>query len=137
MSIVDVIKENIENSREKGPLHKRGKKVLLEMCDQLGIKTIEQFFDALILSQRLRCSKNFWEHEYSLCLDDEGTHVAYGKYEIAKALEKDENDLTCHDICEVCDSCAHINQISAKLIYYLADLMDDRGLTINEEILNS
>lgn len=131
-NLTEVIKENIK----KGPSYKN-KEALLEMCDKLGIKTIEQFWDVLIQSQRMYCDRNFWNHEFSPCLDGEGDHIAYGKDEIAKALEKPEKDLTCHDICEVCGSCAYINLIDARLLYYLAEQMDDRGLTINEEILNS
>ena len=130
INYTEVIKEHIEKG---GPSYKLGKETLLEMCNKLGINTISDFWDVLIKSQRMYCDRNFWNHEYSPCLDSEGDHVAYGRDEIAKALGKEEKDVTCHDICEVCGSCAHINQIDARLFYYLADLMDDRKLTLDNE----
>ena len=134
INLTEVIKEHIEKG---GPSYKLGKETLLEMCNKLGINTISDFWDVLIKSQRLYCTMNFWEHEYSPCMDSEGRYVAYGRDEIAKALGKGEKDVTCHDICEVCGSCAHINQIDARLFYYLADLMDDKKLTLDDEPQNT
>lgn len=128
-NLTEVIKENIK----KGPSYKSSKEVIFEMCNKLGIKTIEQFWDVLIRSQRMYCDRNFWNHEFSPCLDEDGDHIAYGKEEIAGVLEKPSKDLTCHDICEVCGSCAYINLIDARLLYYLAEQMDDKNLKLDNK----
>ena len=129
INLTEVIKRNIE----KGPSYKTCKKYILEMCKKLGIKTISQFWDVLIESMRCGCSRNFWQHLHGPCLDSEGDHIAYGKDEIAKVLEKDEKDLTCHDINETCGSCAYINHIDYSVMHYLLEMMDDRGLKLDEE----
>jgi len=126
INLTEVIKENIK----KGPSYKSGKDIILKMCKKLGIKTIGQFWDVLIESMRCGCERNFWQHLHGPCLDDEGDHIAYGKEEIAKALEKPEKDLTCHDICEVCGSCAYINSIDYSVMYHLIEMMDDKGIKL-------
>jgi hypothetical protein len=128
INLTEVIKSNIE----KGPSYKTCKKTLLEMCKKLGIKTIAQFWDVLIESQRCGCSRNFWRHLDGLCLDSEGDHIAYGKEAISEALGKPENELTCRDICETCGSCAHINRIDYNLFYLLVEKMEEKGLTLDE-----
>lgn len=124
--LVKVIKEHIS----AGPFYKNSKKDFLEMCEKLNITSISQFYDILFDSLRCGCSKNFWQHLYGPCLDSEGDHIAYGKEVISKAMDKPEKDLTCHDICEVCGSCAYMNQICYGLFYYLANMMDDKNLTL-------
>ena len=125
---VEVIKKHIEN----GPSWKMEKNIILEMCERLGIKTLDQFYDVLIESMRCGCSKNFWQHLHGPCLDSEGDHIAYGKDEISKALNIPEKDLTCTDICEVAGSCAYINRVASKLFFHLAELIDDKGLNNGE-----
>jgi len=125
-SLIEVIKENIKED----PSYKSDKDSILKMCKKLGIKTIGQFWDVLIESMRCGCKWNFWQHLHGPCLDYEGDHIAYGKDEIAKALEKLEKDLTCHDICEVCGSCAYINRIDYNVIHHLIEMMDDRGIKL-------
>lgn len=129
MDIVEVIKGHIERGE---PPYKAGKKLVLEMCDKLGIKTIDQFYDMLYDALRKGCDWNFWQHLQGRCLDSVGDHIAYGKDEIGEALGKDPKDLTCEDICYTCGSCAHINKIDLSIFKHLSEMMDDRGLKLDE-----
>ena len=130
INLTEVIKGHIKAGV---PPYESGKKYILEMCDKLGIKTIDQFYDILYKSQRCGCDRNFWQHLQGQCLDDEGDHIAYGKEEIAKALGKEPKDLTCEDICYTCGSCAYINKMDYNLFMYLAEMMDDKGLKLDDE----
>ena len=51
---------------------------------------------------------------------------------LAKAMGKNERDLTCHDISETCGSCAYINEIALNILFYLAEQMNDKGLKLDE-----
>lgn len=129
VDLVQVVKKHIE---EGNPTHRASKSSIRNMCGKLGIKSIGQFYDMLFDALKMRCPKNFWQHPLSPCLDSEGDHIAYGKDTIAKAMGKDEKDLTCHDISEVCGSCAYINRIASNILFYLAEQMDDKGLKLDE-----
>ena len=129
INLTEVIREHMKRG---APPYKLGKEFTLKMCEKLGITTIDQFYDVLFDSLRCGCSKNFWQHLQGICMDGEGSHIAYGKEEIGKALGKNPKDLTCEDICYTCGSCAHINQIDHAIFMYLAEMMDDRGIKLDE-----
>ena len=130
IDLVQVVKKHIEEGGN--PTHRVFKSDIRNMCGKLGIKSISQFYDMLFDALKMRCPKNFWQHPLSPCLDSEGDHIAYGKDTIAKAMEKNERDLTCRDISEVCGSCAYINKIASDILHYLVEQMDDKGLKLDE-----
>lgn len=130
VDLVEVIKEHIKRG---APHYVSDKELVLKLCGKLGINTIEQFYDMLFNALRCGCSKNFWEDIHSKCLDSDGSYIAYGKDEIAKALGKNPDELTCEDICYNCGSCAHINRIDYSICKYLADKVEEKGIKFDED----
>lgn len=96
------------------------KEDILDLCKQLGIETLSDFWDLIFRADRNRCCHTFWGED-GKCLDDMGEDVAYGLDAIREAFQVN----LCKDVCKV-GCCAKQNKLAYNVLCELCEMLDEK-----------